>query len=289
MDYIKQLNAFSNLSAGTLSSNEVNVYLRLFWWNNRCCWTEWFETTDSRLQIETGIGSRNTLRDIRNSLRQKGFIDFMPGKKKKPTRYKIIDLSQKDEGIGAALRSISDHKPDHKPDHINKQEKESETKTKGKGFALSLTSYTKNEELLEALEGFVEMRKRIKAPLTERALSLLLSKLDSLAQDEATKIAIVNQSVENSWRGVFPLKQSTGGWVGRQGQGNAPPSSRAEGAGRAARQAVEAPQGPRLRDFTHVDPKAYAEELAQKNEELYERSGGDIYGIFGGSGTARES
>ena len=146
-------------------------------------------------------------------------------------------------------------------------------------------SYTKNEELLEALEGFVEMRKRIKAPLTERALSLLLSKLDSLAQDEATKIAIVNQSVENSWRGVFPLKQSAGGWAGRQGQGNAPPSSRAEGAGRAS----EARREPRLRDFTHVDPKAYAEELAQKNKELYERSGGDIYGIFGGSGAARES
>ena len=59
------------------------------------------------------------------------------------------------------------------------------------------------------------------------------------------------------------------------------PSSRAEGAGRAARQAAEAPQEPRLRDFTHVDPKAYAEELARKNKELYERSGGDIYGIFG--------
>ena len=63
------------------------------------------------------------------------------------------------------------------------------------------------------------------------------------------------------------------------------PSSRAEGAGRAS----EARKEPRLRDFTHVDPKAYAKELAQKNEELYERSGGDIYGIFGGSGTARES
>ena len=63
------------------------------------------------------------------------------------------------------------------------------------------------------------------------------------------------------------------------------PSSRAEGAGRAS----EAKREPRLRDFTHVDPKAYAEELAQKNEELYERSGGDIYGIFGGSGAARES
>ena len=59
----------------------------------------------------------------------------------------------------------------------------------------------------------------------------------------------------------------------------------AEGAGRAS----EARKEPRLRDFTHVDPKAYAEELAQKNKELYERSGGDIYGIFGGSGEARES
>ena len=66
-------------------------------------------------------------------------------------------------------------------------------------------------------------------------------------------------------------------------------SSRAEGAGRVARQAAEAPQGPRLRNFTHIDPKAYAEELARRNEELYEQSGGDIYGIFGGQESSRES
>ena len=103
MDYIRQLNAFSNLSAGILSSNEVNVYLRLFWWNNRCCWTEWFETTDSRLQIETGIVSPNTIRAIRNSLRQKGFIDFIPGKRRSPTKYKIIDLSQESERLPSSF------------------------------------------------------------------------------------------------------------------------------------------------------------------------------------------
>ena len=98
MDYIRQLNAFSNLSACKLSSNEVNVYLRLFWWNNCCGWkNEYFETTDSRLQIETGIVSPNTIRAIRNSLRQKGFIDFIPGKRRSPTKYKIIDLSQVSE------------------------------------------------------------------------------------------------------------------------------------------------------------------------------------------------
>ena len=55
-------------------------------------------------------------------------------------------------------------------------------------------------------------------------------------------------------------------------------SSRAEGTGQAA----EAPKEPQLRDFTHIDAKEYAKELARKNRERFERSGGDIYGIFGG-------
>ena len=216
MDYIRQLNAFSNLSAGMLSSNEVNVYLRLFWWNNRCCWTEWFETTDSRLQIETGICSRNTLRDIRNSLRQKGFIDFIPGKKRKPTQYKIIDLSERSDVDSLPLWSISDHKgdhnADHKGDHINKHKRKTETETKKekqkeKAGIFLLEDYTDNAELLEALRGFVEMRKKIKAPLTEHAFSLLLKKLDGMGNTDEEKVAIVNQSVMNSWKGLFPLKQ----------------------------------------------------------------------------------
>jgi hypothetical protein len=228
MDYIRQLNAFSNLSAGMLSSNEVNVYLRLFWWNNRCCWTEWFETTDSRLQIETGICSRNTLRDIRNSLRQKGFIDFIPGKKRKPTQYKIIDLSERSDVDSLPLWSISDHNADHKgdhnadhkgdhnadhkDDHINKHKRKTETETKKekqkeKAGIFLLEDYTDNAELLEALRGFVEMRKKIKAPLTEHAFSLLLKKLDGMGSTDEEKAAIVNQSVMNSWKGLFPLKQ----------------------------------------------------------------------------------
>ena len=224
MDYIRQLNAFSNLSAGILSSNEVNVYLRLFWWNNRCCWTEWFETTDSRLQIETGIVSPNTIRAIRNSLRQKGFIDFIPGKRRSPTKYKIIELSQVTERLPSSFMSTidintdiktdinTDINADIKTDSIYKHKRKTETKTekekgKEKAYAFSLDSYTQNAELLEALEGFVEMRKKAKAPLTERALALLLKKLDGLGHSDAEKVEIVNQSVMNNWKGLFPLKQ----------------------------------------------------------------------------------
>ena len=205
MDYIRQLNAFSNLSAGILSSNEVNVYLRLFWWNNRCCW---------------------------NSLRQKGFIDFIPGKRRSPTKYKIIDLSQESERLPSSFISTidintdintdiktdikpdinADIKTDIKTDSIYKHKRKTETKTKKekgkeKACAFSFDSYTQNAELLEALEGFVEMRKKIKAPLTEHALSLLLKKLDGLGHSDAEKVEIVNQSVMNNWKGLFPLKQ----------------------------------------------------------------------------------
>lgn len=233
MDYIRQLNAFSNLSAGILSSNEVNVYLRLFWWNNRCCWTEWFETTDSRLQIETGIVSPNTIRAIRNSLRQKGFIDFIPGKRRSPTKYKIIDLSQVTERLPSSFMSTidintdinTDIKTDIKPDinadiktdSIYKHKRKTETKTKKekgkeKACAFSFDSYTQNAELLEALEGFVEMRKKAKAPLTERAIKLALKELDKLAGTDEKKIAVVNQSVVNGWKGFYPLKKGGGNY-----------------------------------------------------------------------------
>lgn len=60
--------------------------------------------------------------------------------------------------------------------------------------------------LVEAWEGYVEMRKLIKKPLTERAGKLVAGKLQKLApDDDERKAAILNQSVEHSWLGVFPL------------------------------------------------------------------------------------
>lgn len=63
-------------------------------------------------------------------------------------------------------------------------------------------------ELVSSLKDFTEMRKKIHAPLTDRAKVLLLKKLEDLApNDVRTQCAIVDQSTLNSWRGVFPLKK----------------------------------------------------------------------------------
>lgn len=72
-----------------------------------------------------------------------------------------------------------------------------------------IESYTDNAELRSALVEFVKMRKMMKKPLTNRALSLLLTSkkgLDGLASTDAEKIDIVNQTIMHSWQGFFPLK-----------------------------------------------------------------------------------
>jgi hypothetical protein len=56
---------------------------------------------------------------------------------------------------------------------------------------------------------FVEMRKRIRKPLTDYAVGLLGAKLNRLAHQGNDPNVVLEQSVENAWAGVFPLKRDT--------------------------------------------------------------------------------
>ena len=58
-----------------------------------------------------------------------------------------------------------------------------------------------------ALDNFKDHRKQLKAPMTDQAYKMLLNKLEKLSDgDEEKKVAILNQSIENGWKGVFELK-----------------------------------------------------------------------------------
>lgn len=67
--------------------------------------------------------------------------------------------------------------------------------------------YTANDTLKETIRDFIKMRKAIKKVMTDKALELVLKKLNKLTNDENEKIEILNQSIVNSWQGVFPLKK----------------------------------------------------------------------------------
>lgn len=56
-------------------------------------------------------------------------------------------------------------------------------------------------------EAFVEMRKKVKAPLTDLAIRNIWEELLKLEADGDSPAEVLMQSVTNAWRFVFPLKK----------------------------------------------------------------------------------
>lgn len=96
-------------------------------------------------------------------------------------------ITQSDNAHFDRLSKCTLNKNKHKEKHINKH------------------SVTCSPELAAALAAFAEHRKKLKKPMTDYAKKLLLKKLQKLAKTEQEQIAILNQSIENGWQGVFPL------------------------------------------------------------------------------------
>ena len=66
-----------------------------------------------------------------------------------------------------------------------------------------------DDELALALQGFAQMRKANKKPLTENAAALICKKLTRFPARDW--VEIVNQSTMNGWQGIFPLDNGRSG------------------------------------------------------------------------------
>ena len=105
-----------------------------------------------------------------------------------------------------------------------KEEEEKKGDTNVSPKKESLSYFPGDEALDAAFADFVEMRKKIKKPMTDRAIELAMKKLRSLStipfsdcMDNDLAIKILEQSIMNNWQGLFALKdeqpkrQSNGG------------------------------------------------------------------------------
>lgn len=90
--------------------------------------------------------------------------------------------------------------------NTNKNTNTENKKEKWTSIDKIINSYTKNESLRDALKEFLKMRKSIKKPMTDQAMKLLINKLDKIGSNDNEKIEILNQSIFNSWQGIFELK-----------------------------------------------------------------------------------
>ena len=88
-------------------------------------------------------------------------------------------------------------------------ESEEEPKPEQKPRKKNPAPYVADDDLNAAILAFIDFRKKIKKPMTEHAIQLMIDKLCKMSPNIEDQIEILNQSVLNGWQGIFPLKQET--------------------------------------------------------------------------------
>ena len=129
------------------------------------------------------------------------------------TQYSIDKNSIDKNSIDKNSKEYIVQKQEENQEQIQEQKQVKKEKVKKEKKPIEnhnsiIENYTINEDLREALKSFVEMRKELKKPITIKGLKIALGKLDKMALDDLTKIDIVNQSIEGSWFGLFPLRNN---------------------------------------------------------------------------------
>lgn len=152
-----------------------------------------FITSYSKLSDATGL----TIKQVRNALAkliQTGEIKAELGQGKKYTIIRVCNYDKFQEGKVRAELGQSEgttRATDKNIKNIKKDKK-----------------YYEDDALNQTFVDYVDMRKRIKAPMTDRAIQLAINKLNKLSGGNNDKaIKILEQSIMNSWKGLFELKE----------------------------------------------------------------------------------
>ena len=66
--------------------------------------------------------------------------------------------------------------------------------------------YSDDPELDEAIHEFIKFRKGVKKPMSDRAITLMINKLESPSHDKHEQVQILNQSIMQGWTGLYALK-----------------------------------------------------------------------------------
>ena len=215
MSYTKVKNDL--LRSGELKDSAKILLLILISYENE---TEGYSyPSQARLLRETSMSKTTLLKSLKE-LEGKGYIKRVK-EKGENNKYYISSSVKIDTTTSTKNSTTTSIKNDTTTStknstlkELNKNKKEKEKKT---DLDKIIEAYTENDLLIEALKEFIKMRKAIKKPLTNRAISGVLSKLSNLANDDLEKIEILDQSIMYSWQGIFPLREKTPTEIGNKG------------------------------------------------------------------------
>ena len=214
--------AFVDLGAGITGA----VFLsQAVYWSKRTDDDDgWFWKTQDEWAEETGL-SRAEQEGARGKLRQIGVLVEM--KKGLPCKLWFrIDFNELAKSLAAINASQASMRKSSRLDAAKAADSDAENKQSSTETTTEITTESKRDtppatrSALPAVkpsrlpdwidpaawEGFVAMRKKIRAPLTERAITVTINELERLRSAGQNPNHCLDQSTQHAWRGVFAVK-----------------------------------------------------------------------------------
>lgn len=162
-----------------------------------------FVSSIGKLANETGL----TEREIRTAISHLKTTGEVTSKTtNKFTVFSVVkyDLYQANDKQNVSQEPSKRHSNDIQTTTI---EEKKERKKGNKQKNTKKEFFPDDEKLNQAFADFVDMRKQIKAPMTDRAIGMAIKKLTELSGGNYdTAVKILEQSIMNSWKGLFPIK-----------------------------------------------------------------------------------
>lgn len=140
-------------------------------------------------------------------------------KVREQTRARVAKHREKHKAIGCNVTSNATVTLSNATDieiDIDKEIEKERTDTKvsarkkestNSSYETILSESGLDESVIPVVWDFIKMRKLIKSPLTDKALSMMINKLMKMDSTPDGQIAILEQSVMNSWKGIFHVQQ----------------------------------------------------------------------------------
>ena len=175
----------------------------------------WFYSTIENVEKNTGL-TAHSQRQALNSLIEAGIIETekkgMPAKRYIRINEDAVVKNFNNKSL--KILTTSDQKNERQVGANFNANNNKTNKNKEKELRIYIQTLetvpviAENPSLKTAFIDFVKMRAFIKHPIDEGGLKRIVNKVYSLGNGDPSKMrAILDQSIENSWRGVFPLRE----------------------------------------------------------------------------------
>lgn len=213
MNYLELLNAFyERVQCSRVSNNGQLLYHTLLMINNKSSWSDWFSRTNVSISGMMNISEKAFI-NARSELKQLGLIDFVPSKKRgECTKYCILyptKYSTK-EGTNDSTKGGSKEVQNtvQSADIVKLKQKTKTKKSVSNDTPEKCAQNSAGAIPQDTLDQYIASMEALGKPMTPSGLEMLFKRLEQLAPGDAkAKTEIMEQTIRNGWKDVYPLKR----------------------------------------------------------------------------------